>query len=330
MKTPGITVKPIQTIDGGHEVNEVFFDDVKVPVENLVGQENKGWDYAKFLLGNERTGHRPRRHLQAANPPRSRRWRRRSSSQRPPADRGPALPREDRRGRDRAEGAGITQLRVIAGEKNAREGQAGSGLLGPQDQGLGAAAGDDRTADGSDRPAFGALHKFGSEAQKSASCRASLDGDDWWCQGYSEPGSGSDLASLKTKAVRDGDHYVVNGQKTWTTLAPARRLDLLPGAHRPEGEEAGGHLLPADRHEDAGHHRAPDHHLDGGHEVNEVFFEDVEGAGREPRRRGEQGLDLRQVPARPRAHRHRRRRRSKRPAQVPGRTNTTSRNARPS
>jgi pimeloyl-CoA dehydrogenase large subunit len=56
MKTPGITVRPIQTIDGGHEVNEVFFDDVRVPVENLVGQENKGWDYAKFLLGNERTG----------------------------------------------------------------------------------------------------------------------------------------------------------------------------------------------------------------------------------------------------------------------------------
>jgi pimeloyl-CoA dehydrogenase large subunit len=56
MKTPGITVRPIQTIDGGHEVNEVFFDDVRVPAENLVGQENKGWDYAKFLLGNERTG----------------------------------------------------------------------------------------------------------------------------------------------------------------------------------------------------------------------------------------------------------------------------------
>ena len=54
MKTPGITVRPIQTIDGGHEVNEVFFDDVRVPVENLVGEENKGWNYAKFLLGNER------------------------------------------------------------------------------------------------------------------------------------------------------------------------------------------------------------------------------------------------------------------------------------
>ena len=56
MRSPGITVRPIQTIDGGHEVNEVFFDDVRVPVENLVGEENKGWNYAKFLLGNERTG----------------------------------------------------------------------------------------------------------------------------------------------------------------------------------------------------------------------------------------------------------------------------------
>ncbi len=56
MKTPGITSRPIQTMDGGHEVNEVFFDNVVVPAENLVGQENKGWDYAKFLLGNERTG----------------------------------------------------------------------------------------------------------------------------------------------------------------------------------------------------------------------------------------------------------------------------------
>ncbi len=56
MKTPGITVRPIQTIDGGREVNEVFFDDVRVPVENRVGEENRGWDYAKFLLGNERTG----------------------------------------------------------------------------------------------------------------------------------------------------------------------------------------------------------------------------------------------------------------------------------
>ena len=56
MKSPGITVRPVITIDGAHEVNEVFFDEVEVPAENLVGEENKGWDYAKFLLANERTG----------------------------------------------------------------------------------------------------------------------------------------------------------------------------------------------------------------------------------------------------------------------------------
>ncbi len=56
MKTPGITIRPIVTIDGGKEVNEVFFDNVKIPVENLVGEENRGWDCAKYLLGNERTG----------------------------------------------------------------------------------------------------------------------------------------------------------------------------------------------------------------------------------------------------------------------------------
>ncbi len=59
MTTPGLTVRPIELIDGGHEVNEVFFDDVRVPVDNLVGEENKGWDYAKFLLGNERVGVAP-------------------------------------------------------------------------------------------------------------------------------------------------------------------------------------------------------------------------------------------------------------------------------
>ncbi|WOH80380.1 pimeloyl-CoA dehydrogenase large subunit [Bradyrhizobium sp. BEA-2-5] len=56
MKSKGVTVRPIQTIDGDYEVNEVFLDDVEVPIENIIGEENKGWDYAKFLLGNERTG----------------------------------------------------------------------------------------------------------------------------------------------------------------------------------------------------------------------------------------------------------------------------------
>ena len=56
MKTPGITVRPIETIDGEHDANEVFFDDVRVPVENRIGEEGQGWDYAKHLLGNERSG----------------------------------------------------------------------------------------------------------------------------------------------------------------------------------------------------------------------------------------------------------------------------------
>jgi pimeloyl-CoA dehydrogenase large subunit len=56
MKTPGITVRPIITLDGNHETNEVFFDNVRVPVANRVGEENKGWDYAKYLLGHERSG----------------------------------------------------------------------------------------------------------------------------------------------------------------------------------------------------------------------------------------------------------------------------------
>ncbi|MEE2060259.1 acyl-CoA dehydrogenase family protein [Rhodococcus artemisiae] len=56
MSTPGITVRPIKLIDGSYEVNEVFFEDVRVPAENLVGEENAGWTYAKFLLGNERIG----------------------------------------------------------------------------------------------------------------------------------------------------------------------------------------------------------------------------------------------------------------------------------
>src|SRR3954447_10272183 len=59
MDSPGVTLRPIELIDGGHEVNEVFFEDVRVPAENLVGEENRGWDYAKFLLGNERVGVAP-------------------------------------------------------------------------------------------------------------------------------------------------------------------------------------------------------------------------------------------------------------------------------
>ena len=81
---------------------------------------------------------------------------------------------------------------------------------------------------------------FGNEAQKHHYLPRILSCEDWWCQGYSEPGSGSDLASLKTRAERDGDHYIVNGQKTWTTLA--QHADMMfclvrtdTGARKQEG-----------------------------------------------------------------------------------------------
>ncbi|CAG2156459.1 acyl-CoA dehydrogenase family protein [Cupriavidus numazuensis] len=56
MKSPGVTVRPIRTLDGGHDINETWLEDVEVPAENLVGEENRGWTYAKYLLGHERTG----------------------------------------------------------------------------------------------------------------------------------------------------------------------------------------------------------------------------------------------------------------------------------
>ena len=104
MKSPGITVRPIQTLDGSSEVNEVFFDDVRVPVGNLVGQENKGWDYAKFLLGNERTNIA----RVGVSKERLRRIRELASIERigdEPMIKQPPLSREARGGRGRAQGA---------------------------------------------------------------------------------------------------------------------------------------------------------------------------------------------------------------------------------
>jgi len=119
------------------------------------------------------------------------------------------------------------------------------------------------------------LMKFGTEAQKRHWLPRILDGRDWWCQGYSEPGAGSDLAGLKTSAVRDGEHYIVNGQKTWTTLGQyANMIFCLVRTDREAKKQEGISFLLVDMSA-PGIEVRPIITLDGAHEVNEVFFTDV-------------------------------------------------------
>jgi alkylation response protein AidB-like acyl-CoA dehydrogenase len=119
------------------------------------------------------------------------------------------------------------------------------------------------------------LIKYGTEAQKRHWLPRILNGQDWWCQGYSEPGAGSDLASVKTTAVRQGDHYIVNGQKTWTTLGHhANMIFCLVRTNREAKQQEGISFLLIDM-ATPGIEVRPIITLDGAHEVNEVFFTDV-------------------------------------------------------
>ncbi len=119
------------------------------------------------------------------------------------------------------------------------------------------------------------LQAFGSDEQKKYYLPRILNGEDWWCQGYSEPGAGSDLASLKTTAVRDGDHYVVNGQKTWTTMGQyANKIFCLVRTSQTGKPQAGISFLLIDM-ETEGLTVRPIVLIDGTPEVNEVFFDNV-------------------------------------------------------
>ena len=119
------------------------------------------------------------------------------------------------------------------------------------------------------------LIKFGNEEQKAEILPRILDGSDWWCQGYSEPGAGSDLASLKTRAVRDGDEYVINGQKTWTTLGQHADKIFCLVRTSTEGKPQQGISFVLVDLDTPGIEMRPITLLEGTHEVNEVFFTDV-------------------------------------------------------
>jgi len=119
------------------------------------------------------------------------------------------------------------------------------------------------------------LIKFGSDEQKQHYLPRILDGTDWWCQGYSEPGAGSDLASLKTRAERQGDHYIVNGQKTWTTLGHYADWIFCLVRTSSEGKPQEGISFLLIDMNTPGVSVRPIILLDGEHEVNEVFFDNV-------------------------------------------------------
>ncbi len=116
---------------------------------------------------------------------------------------------------------------------------------------------------------------FGNDAQKKRFLPDILESNVWWCQGYSEPGAGSDLASLKTRAIRDGDYYIVNGQKTWTTYAQyADWIFCLVRTDPQVKNQLGISFLLIDM-QSSGIEVCPIKLMDGGQEVNEVYFDNV-------------------------------------------------------
>ena len=119
------------------------------------------------------------------------------------------------------------------------------------------------------------IYTFGTDAQKAKYLPAIARNETWWCQGYSEPDAGSDLASLRTRAVRDGDHYVVNGTKTWTTGAHwADMMFCLVRTDTGVKPQEGISFLLVDMH-DPGVEVRPIVTLDGGREINTVYLTDV-------------------------------------------------------
>jgi alkylation response protein AidB-like acyl-CoA dehydrogenase len=119
------------------------------------------------------------------------------------------------------------------------------------------------------------IYTFGNEEQKARFLPRILNSDDWWCQGYSEPGSGSDLASLKTKAELDGDHYVVNGAKIWTTYAQHADWIFVLVRTSSEGKKQHGISFLLVDMKSEGVKVNPIESIDNHHSLNEVEFNNV-------------------------------------------------------
>ncbi|MGH6950812.1 MAG: acyl-CoA dehydrogenase family protein [Vitreimonas sp.] len=119
------------------------------------------------------------------------------------------------------------------------------------------------------------IYTFGTPEQKKRFLPGILAGDVWWAQGYSEPGAGSDLASLKTRAVREGEHYIVNGQKTWTTLAQYADWGFFLVRTDPSAKPQEGISFLLIDMKAPGVSVRPIKLLDGGYEVNDVFLDNV-------------------------------------------------------
>jgi alkylation response protein AidB-like acyl-CoA dehydrogenase len=157
-------------------------------------------------------------------------------------------------------GLGVSpQLQRIVNERLVAAGAPSPSLRNPIGYGMGAPT----------------VEAHGSEAQKRRYLRPLFTGEEIWCQMFSEPGAGSDVASLSTRALRDGDEWVVNGQKVWTTLAHVSRFGLLVARTDPEQEKHKGLTYFVVDMKAPGVDVRPLRQMTGEAEFNEVYFTDV-------------------------------------------------------
>ena len=119
------------------------------------------------------------------------------------------------------------------------------------------------------------MHEYGTHEQKAKFLPRNISGEDLWCQMFSEPGAGSDVASLQTRAVRDGDEWIINGQKVWTTLAHQSEYGILIARTDPDQPKHAGISMFIVDMKAPGVEIRPIHQIDGGQHFNEVFFTDL-------------------------------------------------------